>query len=596
MNDTTTSTTSWQLYKRLIRTYVLRYRKILAIGAVGMVLVALTTAGNAYLIKPVIDGIFVAQDTRMLILLPLGIIALAILNGIGDFGQSLCLKYVGQRVVSDMQLDLFAHLLHADIALFNDQSSGRLISRLTNDIMLMRQSVSQVLTGMIKESLTLIFLIGVMLYQSWQMALVTGFIILFAVLPIYRLGRRMRKIADATQSQLADFTSQLDATFQGVRVVKAYNAEAHEIERARLTIRQLFKLYYRAARVQSAASPIVNVVSMTAIAVIIWYAGFNVHKGTSTGSDLASFVGAMLLAYRPFRTVASLTTQVSEGMAAAKRFFTVLDQPATIRDADGAVPLVVSHGEIAFEEVNFSYGDGHGGVNDVSFRVPQNSTVALVGASGAGKTTIMNLLLRFYDATDGRITIDGQDIRSVTLASLRRAFAFVSQDIVLFDDTVAANISYGNPGASREEIIAAAKKAFAHEFILQLPQGYDTVIGPSGIKLSGGQRQRLSIARAILKNAPILLLDEATSALDTASERAVQAALESLMRGRTTLVIAHRLSTIQHADCILVLDCGRIADVGTHTELLRNSALYQRLNQLHDGQNTRESSLLPLPP
>lgn len=573
---------SAQLYRRLIRTYVLRYKPVLALGALGMVIVALTTAGNAYLIKPVIDGIFVARDHTMLILMPLGIIGMAILNAVGDFGQSLSLKYIGQRVVSDMQLDLFSHLLNADIALFNDQSSGRLISRLTNDIMLMRQSVSQVFTGMIKESLTMIFLVGVMLYQSWQMSLVTAFIILFAVLPIYRLGRRMRKIADATQSQLADFTSQLDATFQGVRVVKAYGAEAHEIERARLTIRQLFKLYYRAARVQSAASPIVYVVSMCAIAVIIWYAGFNVHEGTSAGSDLASFIGAMLLAYRPFRAVAGLTTQVSEGMAAAKRFFTVLDQPATIRDASDAKPLVVTKGEITFDHVSFTYGGGHGGVTDVHFCVPQNSTVALVGPSGAGKTTLMNLLLRFYDVSQGRILIDAQDTRGVTLASLRRAFALVSQDIVLFDDTVAANIGYGNPGATRDAIVAAAHKANAHEFIQQLPQGYDTPIGPHGVKLSGGQRQRISIARAILKNAPILLLDEATSALDTASERAVQQALHALMQGRTTLVIAHRLSTIQHADCILVLDQGRIVDAGTHAELLQHSAAYQRLHRLAD--------------
>lgn len=575
-----TSNDSFQLYKRLIRTYVLRYKNILALAAVCMMVVAATAGSTAFLVKFVVDDIFVSKDMGRLIALPLLIITLGALNGIGDYGQSLCLRYVGQRVVSDMQLDLYTHLLHADIALFNDQSSGRLISRLTNDIMLMRQSVSQVFTGFIKETLTMLALIGVMLYQSWQMSLMAVLILFCAVLPVYKLGRRMRKIADATQAQLGEFTGQLDATFQGVRVVKAYSAEGYEIERARLTLRQLFKLYYRASRVQSAAAPIVNFVGTAAIATVIWYGGYGAVHGTTTAGDLLSFIASMLMAYRPFKTVASLTTQLSEGMAAAKRFFTVIDQPAAIKDRPGAVPLKVSQGEVVLEHVSFQYAASESGIRDVSFRAQQNSTTALVGASGAGKTTIMNLLMRFYDVTNGRIMVDGQDIRDVTIDSLRKTFAFVSQDIVLFEDSVRNNIAYGSAGASEEEIIAAAQKAFAHEFIMQLPQGYDTQIGPSGVKLSGGQRQRLSIARAILKNAPILLLDEATSALDTASERAVQAALEALMQGRTTIVIAHRLSTIQHADQILVLDHGKIVDIGTHTELLASSAMYQKLHQL----------------
>ena len=574
---------SFALYKRLIKSYVLRYRRILGVAAVAMVLVAATTGTMAYLIKFVVDDIFVNKNYVRLITLPLTIITLGLINAVGDYGQSLSLRYIGQRVVSDMQLDLYRHLLYADISMFNDQSSGRLISRLTNDIMLMRQSVSQVFTGMIKETLSMLGLVGVMLYQSWQMSLMALFILVFALVPVYKLSRRMRKIADATQAQLGDFTGQLDATFQGVRVVKAYGCEEYEVERARLTIRQLFKLYYKASRTQSLASPIVSFVGTTAIAVVIWYGGYQAVHGEMTAGDLLSFIASMIMAYRPFKTIASLTTQVSEGMAAAHRFFTVLDEPAVIRDAPNAKPLVVSNGELVLDTVNFTYATGKGGVQDLSFEVPRNSTVALVGSSGAGKSTIMNLLLRFYETQSGSITIDGQNIQHVTIASLRSAFALVSQDIVLFDDTVRANIAYGTPNATEAEIIAAAEKAYAHEFILQLSQGYDTQIGPSGVKLSGGQRQRLSIARAILKNAPILLLDEATSALDTASERAVQAALEALMQGRTTLVIAHRLSTIQHADRILVLDNGRIVDAGTHNELLQHSAHYQRLNQLASG-------------
>ena len=571
---------SFTLYKRLIRTYVLRYRRILGLAAVCMLLVAGTTAANAYLMQPVLDDIFVNKDERLLMLLPLGIAILAILNAAGDYGQALSLKYIGQRVVSDMQMDLFAHLIRSDLTLFHDQSTGRLISRLTNDIALMRQSVSNVFTGLIKESVTMVFLVGVMIYQNWQMSVMSVFILVFAILPIARLGRRMRKIANATQSQLADFTAQLDGTFQGVRVVKSYGREEYEIERSRLTIRKLVKLYYRASRVQALASPLVSLVGMVAIAAVLWYGGFHVIRGETTPGQFFSFITAMIMAYRPVKSIASLTNQMNEGMAAAGRFFSVVDVPPTIRDKPGAAPLDLRDGHIAFEQVDFYYANGHAGLRDLSLDVAPGSTVALVGSSGAGKSTLMNLLLRFYEVSDGRILIDGQDIREVTLDSLRHAFALVSQEVVLFDDTIRANIAYGRLDATEEEIIEAAKKAHAHAFILALPQGYDTIVGPNGVRLSGGQRQRVSIARAILKDAPILLLDEATSALDTASERAVQDALEGLMQGRTTLVIAHRLSTIQHADRIVVLDQGRIIDQGTHASLLEHSAAYKKLHQL----------------
>ena len=571
---------SMVLYKRLIRTYVLRYKRVLAIAGISMLIVACTTAANAYLLEPTIDEIFVRKNETLLYLVPLGFIVLGFLNAAGDFGQSLALKYVGQRVVSDMQTDLFAHLVRSDIALFHDQSSGRLISRMTNDIMLMRQSVSQVFTSIIKETCTMVFLGGLMFYQNWKLSLLAICVLVFAVLPISKLGRRMRKIAGATQSQLADFTAQLDGIFQGVRVVKSYGRESYEAERARLTIRQLFKLYYRAARVQSLSAPIVSLVGVVAMSAVLWYSGYSaIHYGTTAG-EFTSFLAAMIMAYRPVKALASVNTQLQEGMAAAGRFFSVMDVPPSISDTPDSKPLIITDGAIEFDQVGFTYGAGHGGVKDLNFRVDATKTVALIGSSGAGKSTIMNLLLRFYEVSEGRILIDGQDIRTVTLDSLRHAFALVSQEVVLFDDTIRSNIAYGRLDAMEDEIIAAAKKAHAHEFILSLPQGYDTVVGPMGVRLSGGQRQRISIARAILKNAPILLLDEATSALDTQSERAVQHALEELMVGRTTLVIAHRLSTIQHADTILVLDKGHVIDSGTHEQLLRLSAAYQELHHM----------------
>lgn len=574
---------SFALYKRLIRTYVLRYKNVLGIAIIGMLLVAGSTAGQAYIIQHVIDDIFVNKNETLLVIIALTIMVLAALNALGDYGQAISLRYVGQRVVSDMQVDLYEHLLRADITLFHDQSGGRLISRLTNDIQLMRQSVSQVLTGAIKESLTMVFLVGVMFWQSWQLSIAAFFVLIFAVIPVARLGKRMRKIALGTQAQLADFTAQLDDTFQGVRVVKAYGRESFEVERTRQTLRTLFKLYYRAAKVQSAAGPIMAVLGGVCMGGIIWYGGFHVIRGETTSGGFFSFITAMLMAYRPAKLLASINTQLQEGMAAAARFFSVIDTPPTIRDATDAKPLEVKNGTICFDKVSFHYAEGGRGVDAVEFTVPAGKTVALVGASGSGKTTLMNLLLRFYEVESGSINIDGQQIQSVTLQSLRKSMAFVSQEVILFNDTVRANIAYGDEAATEETIIAAAKKAHAHDFIMQLPEGYDTPIGPLGVKLSGGQRQRLSIARAVLKNAPILLLDEATSALDTASERAVQEALTELMVGRTTLVIAHRLSTIQHADEILLLHHGHIAARGTHAQLLQSSEEYRTMQQLHSS-------------
>ena len=362
--------------------------------------------------------------------------------------------------------------------------------------------------------------------------------------------------------------------------------EVHDavIVRTRQTIRQMFKVYYRTARIESAPSPIMGFISGIAGALVVWYAGYKaIHSHFTTG-DFTRFFAAMLLVYRPVKIIAGLNTQLQAGMAAAARFFNVIDTEPTIADRADASTLTVAEGTIAFDNVSFHYSAGGAGVSGLSFTAPAGKTVALVGASGAGKTTIMNLLLRFYDVQAGTITIDGTDIRDATIKSLRNNLALVSQDIVLFNDSVRANIAYGLLDATDEQIIEAAKKAHAHEFIATLPEGYDTQIGPAGVKLSGGQRQRISIARAILKNAPILLLDEATSALDTASERAVQEALTVLMKNRTTFVIAHRLTTIQDADIILVLEGGKIQAQGTHADLLAMSDIYRNMHALYHQQ------------
>ncbi|MCA1907830.1 MAG: ATP-binding cassette domain-containing protein, partial [Magnetospirillum sp.] len=398
-----------------------------------------------------------------------------------------------------------------------------------------------------------------------------------AVLPIARLGKRMRKVSANTQEQQAQLTIYLEQAIQGIRVVKAYGMEDYENRKVGGLVGTLRDLTFKAARVRSASSPIMEFLGGFAITVVIVYGGSRVIEGPTTPGAFLSFITALMLAYRPIKNLANLNTNLQEGLAAASRCFAVLDTDSVIKDRPGAQDLVLREGNVRFEGVFFTYDGAKAALDGVTMDIPGGKTVALVGASGAGKSTVLNLLPRFYDVTDGHVSIDGTDIRDVTLDSLRSRISLVSQEIVLFDDTIRANIAYGRFGATDEEIEAAAKAAAAHDFILSLPEGYDTMVGERGLNLSGGQRQRLAIARAMLKNAPILLLDEATSALDTESERQVQVALEHLMKGRTTIVIAHRLSTVVGADLIHVLDRGRVVESGDHNALLELGGQYARL-------------------
>lgn len=580
---------SRDLLKRLLKEYVLKHKRKLILATACMLLVAGSTAANAWIMQPVLDEIFVKRDATMLTIIPLCIMVIALISGAGNYGQTVMVRYIGQRVIADMQLDLFAHLMRADLGTFHDQASGRLISRFTNDINMMRHSISNVMTGLAREMVTLVFLVVLMFYQSWELSIIALIGFPLAVFPITRLGRRMRKISDGTQAELGEFTAQLDESFQGARVVKAYGREDFEWQRASSAIERLFRLYYKAARVQAVSAPIMEILAGIAIALVIWYGGYKVLSGVTSPGAFFSFITAMLMVYRPIKSMASLNTNLQEGLAAANRFFQVMDVPATIKDAQGASPLAIDKGNILLEAVKFRYGQDSGGVEHITLNVPAGAKVALVGASGSGKSTIMNLILRFYDVEEGAIYIDDQDIRNVTLASLRGSIALVSQDVVLFEGSVRDNIAYGNLDATHDDIIHAATQADAHEFISQLPQGYDTLIGPHGVRLSGGQRQRLSIARAMLKNAPILLLDEATSALDSQSERSVQRALDILMQERTTIMIAHRLSTIAHADIIYVIEHGRIVESGTHTSLIERAGRYRDLYMMQFSEATSEA-------
>ena len=568
-------------------------KMLLAFLAMGAV--AASTAANAWLMQPLLDKVFVERNEELLLVIPLAVIALAVIKGFSGYAQSVLMTTIGQRLVADIQQKLFARMMRADLAYFHANPTGTLISRFINDAGLLRGCATNILAGIGKEAVTAAFLVALMFYQDWVLAIISFIAFPLAFQPMRRIARRMRRVSANTQAEMGQFMTLLNQTFQGARHVKAYGMEAYEKARANAVIESIYRLVERSQRIRAVSSPLMETLGGIAVALVILYGGHQVFDGVRTPGAFFSFVTALLLAYQPMKTLAGLNVSLQEGLAAAQRLFTVLDVEPDIFDRPGAKSLAIAGGAIHFDAVRFSYGNELNALNAVTLDVPAGKSVALVGASGAGKSTIMNLIPRFYEVGAGAVTIDGQDIRDVTLASLRGAIGLVSQEVSLFDDTVRANIAYGRFGASDAEIETAAKSAAAHDFILALPQGYDTMVGEHGVKLSGGQRQRLSIARAMLKNAPILLLDEATSSLDTESERQVQSALNTLMHGRTTLVIAHRLSTVIEADIIYVVGDGRILERGSHAELLRRDGAYARLHalQFHGGGIVREAAEAP---
>ncbi|MGE5546920.1 MAG: ABC transporter ATP-binding protein [Solirubrobacterales bacterium] len=575
--------------RRLIREGIRPYAGLVALSIVCMGAAAAATAGYALLMDPVVNKVFTERQDAWLWPLALAVLGTFLVKSVAEYGQGVLMSKVGLAVIADMQNRLFAHLMRLDVAFFHAMPTGKILSRVVNDTAAMRYAVSNALTGAGRDASSVVFLIGAMFYQDWLLSTLTFFVFPIAILPIARLGRRMRKVTANTQEHQGQLTTYLEQAVQGIRVVKAYGMEEYEKRKVGGLIGTLNSLSYKSARVRSASSPIMELLGGVAITVVIVYGGARVIEGHTTAGAFFSFITALMLAYRPMKALANLNTNLQEGLAAAARNFEILDTEPHIRDRQGATDLVVREGNVRFEGVFFTYDGAKAALDGIDLEVPGGKTVALVGASGAGKSTVLNLLPRFFDVTDGRVLIDGQDVRDVTLASLRGRMALVSQEITLFDDTIRANIAYGRFGATDEEIEAAARFAAAHDFIVSLPDGYDTVVGERGLNLSGGQRQRLAIARAMLKNAPILLLDEATSALDTESERQVQIALEHLMKGRTTIVIAHRLSTVVNADLIHVMDRGRVVESGDHNALIALDGIYARLYAMQFAEENQSA-------
>jgi subfamily B ATP-binding cassette protein MsbA len=569
------------LLGRLLKESMRGYGRWFLAALVCMALMAGATAASAWLMEPVVNDIFVARNEAMLMPVGLAVFAVFVVKGLANYGQATLMAYVGLRIVTDNQNRLFDKLSRMDVQFFQDSNTGGLISRFLVDINQMRGAVSNAWVSLGKDSLTLIGLVGVTFYQDWKLALIAFFVFPIALMPVVKLGKRMRKVTANTQREMGLFTTLLEQTIQGIRVVKAYSMEAYERTRVGEIVERVFDLNMKAERTRALSSPIMETLGGFAVGVVVFYGGYRVIGGETDAGSFFSFITALLLAYEPMKRLANLNAALQQGLAGADRLFQMLDMEPQIQEAPGAraLPAPVK-GAVEFRNVDFAYAPDTPTLKNLSLTVPAGKTVALVGPSGAGKSTVLNLIPRFYEVSGGSVLIDGEDVRNLTFASLRGALALVSQEVTLFDDTVRANIAYGRAGATEDEIVEAAQHAAAHDFISALPDGYDTMVGEQGVKLSGGQRQRLAIARAMLKNAPILLLDEATSALDTESERQVQAALDNLMADRTTLVIAHRLSTVVRADLICVIINGEVVEQGTHAELLAQGGRYKHLYEL----------------
>ncbi len=561
--------------------YVKPYKSWLVISMVCMVIVASMAGAQAYLVKPLLDEIFFNKDGTMLKLVPLVIMGVFLVKGLFSYSYNYLLQKVGQSIIRDLRNLLYSHIQSLPLSFFQKKPTGELISRILSDVNLIQGAVSNVLVGILKDTCQVIFLIGVIFYQDWRMASIAMISLPLVIYPIVNFGRRHRRLSRGSQQTTAQVSNILYETITGNRIVKAFSMEKYEVSRFAKTLDELFAIVMRNTRIGAISSPLMEVLGGVGISLVVWYGGSQVIADKSTPGTFFSFLTALIMIYQPIKGVSAINNSLQQGIAAAERVFDVLDIQSDVAEKKDAIELPLIKDAIEFTNARFQYDKDTEVLKGINLKVKAGEVLAVVGTSGGGKSTLVNLIPRFYDVSSGSLTIDGTDIRDVTFKSLRDQVGVVTQQTILFNDTVRNNIAYGSLDASEEQIKDAARAAHALGFIQNMPKGFDTVIGESGARLSGGERQRVSIARAILKNAPILILDEATSSLDTESEHEVQQAIENLVQSRTTIVIAHRLSTIRNADRIVVIQAGEIVEEGTHDTLLPLGGVYK---MLHDMQ------------
>jgi subfamily B ATP-binding cassette protein MsbA len=567
-----------KLYRRLLR-YLLPYLRRFLYALFFMCVVAATTAGAALLVRNVLDDIFISRDEKMLWILPGAIIVLYLVKGWATYVQSYAMKKIGQAVVRDLRGELFAHLQRLSLAYFHRHSTGSIISRFVNDILLVQESVTMALASLLRDTVTIAALIGVIFYRDWRLATIAVFFLPLAVYPLTRFGRTSRRVGKKSQKKVGVLSTILHENVTGAKVVRAFNLQDYEKNRFDGQNQRLYDLYVKMKRIEALSPAVMEGLGSFGVAGVVLFGGYQVIHGDMTPGTFFSFMTALLLLYAPIKRLASVNTRIQEALAAAERIFSLLDTEPEADDAPGGAVLPPIREEVRFRNVTFRY-DRDQVLSGIDFTVRLGEKVAIVGSSGAGKSTLVNLIPRFYDPSEGAVLLDGRDIREYSLASLRSRIGLVTQETILFNETILSNIAQGNLSATREEIEDAARAAHAHDFISALPQGYETVVGERGLMISGGERQRVCIARAILKNAPILILDEATSALDSQSEKIVQEALANLLQGKTAFIIAHSFGTVIQADRILLLDGGEIVQEGRHRDLLEKSPLYRKLYEL----------------
>jgi subfamily B ATP-binding cassette protein MsbA len=574
------------LIRRLWRDWMRPHARTLALVLFLVAFVAGATGLYPVLIKAAFDA-FANRDETAILLAPLFVMVVTAVKGFSLLGLTVLTNRVVTRIEADMQTALYGHLIEADLAQLGQESPAALTQRFTTDFAFIKEALTRLSTVFLREVTTVVALIGAMIWIDPVLTLVAAVTVPFIAHPIGKIGKKLRRVAVSTQEQVGQMASLVSESLAGVRVAKTYSLEGYLKGRAAAAFDEIRALKMKAANARGRLDPLLEAGGGVAVAAVLVLIGWRILDGRSTVGDFTGFVSALILAAQPIRALGNLNAIVHEAAAALHRTFTVMDEPPRITTKPGAHALRITGGEVRFAHVDFRYRDDAAALTGIDLVAPAGRTTALVGRSGSGKSTLLSLVPRLYDVTAGAILVDGQDVRDVTLDSLRAAIAVVSQDVTLFDDTVRANIAFGRPGATEGEIVSAAKAAAAHDFIMRLPEGYDTKVGTGGGRLSGGERQRIALARAFIKNAPILLLDEATSALDSESERLVQGAIRELMRGRTTLVIAHRLSTVRDADQIVVMEGGRIIETGSHEALVSRGGAYARLHRLQlsdDGE------------